>query len=149
MKVYPGCHLYAGPRAPVWSGVSMLTGYNTDVEHEGQTFHVQTEDKGKDNPIIETLIYVGGQILAARKKSYADLPKKARTELKVAELIDVQHQRVVRDIRLGKYDPPEARRPFGDGIITDRPLDQVVQEFIEDAEAEGTLPEPPPRRKRS
>ncbi len=51
----------------------MVTGFNTDVEHEGRVYHVQTEDKGVGNPIIETLIYMGGEILAARRSSYADL----------------------------------------------------------------------------
>ena len=124
----------------------MLTGYNTDVDHEGQTFHVQTEDKGLDNPIIETLIYVGGRILASRKKSYAELPETERSGEKLAELIERQHLGVVRDIRLGKLDPPESRRPFGDGIITDRTFDRVVQDFMEEAAAEETLPDPPRRK---
>jgi len=51
----------------------MVTGFNTDVKHDGRVYHVQTEDKGLQNPIIETLIYMGGEILAARRTSYADL----------------------------------------------------------------------------
>src|SRR5438093_339781 len=54
----------------------MVTGFNTDVQHRGKTYHVQTEDKGLQNPIIETLIYMGGEILAARRTSYADLLEK-------------------------------------------------------------------------
>src|SRR5262245_21768907 len=46
--------------------VRVITGYNTDVKHGGKVFHVQTEDKGAKNPIIETLVYVGGgQIIAS------------------------------------------------------------------------------------
>ena len=44
----------------------MVTGYNTDVEHDGRVYHVQTEDKGTDNPMIETLVYRGGEILDPR-----------------------------------------------------------------------------------
>jgi hypothetical protein len=121
----------------------MLTGFNTDVNHEGRIFHVQTEDKGEGNPVIETLIYVGGQILASRKNSYAEHAGNGMGRDTLVELMERQHQAVVRDIRLGKYDPPETRRPFGEGIISDRSFDEVVKDFIEQAAAEGTLPPPP------
>ena len=51
----------------------MITGFNTDVKYRGLVYHVQTEDKGKDNPLIETLIYKGGEILASRRLPYAEL----------------------------------------------------------------------------
>ncbi len=123
----------------------MLTGFNTDVLHEGRTYHVQTEDKGADNPLIETLIYLGGAILASRRRSYAELSDNGSGPVereKVSQLLERQHQAVVRDIRLGKYDPPELRKPFGEGIITDRSMDEVIKEFIEEAGADGSLPPP-------
>ena len=51
----------------------MITGYNTDVRHGEVVYHVQTEDKGAANPFIESLVYVGGQVLASKRASYADL----------------------------------------------------------------------------
>ena len=42
----------------------MITGFNTDVKHKNRVFHIQTEDKGEDNPYVESLVYVGGEILA-------------------------------------------------------------------------------------
>ena len=42
----------------------MITGFNTDVEHDGVVYHVQTEDKGLDSPLILSLVYSGGAILA-------------------------------------------------------------------------------------
>ncbi|MFQ5767207.1 MAG: hypothetical protein ACE5ID_04410 [Acidobacteriota bacterium] len=127
----------------------MLTGYNTDIQHEGTTYHVQTEDKGKDNPVIETLIYRGGEILASRRQPYGEELAGGLSEEVLADRMERQHKTVVRDIRLGKYDPPEMRRPFGEGIITDRSLDEVVKDFIETAAAEGNLPAPPSEDKDS
>ena len=43
----------------------MITGFNSDVKYRGLVYHVQTEDKGAENPLIETLIYKGGEILAS------------------------------------------------------------------------------------
>ncbi|HSI88336.1 MAG TPA: hypothetical protein VK918_04715, partial [Pyrinomonadaceae bacterium] len=51
----------------------MITGYNTDIEHEGVTYHVQTEDKGLTKPIILSLVYNGGTILASKRAPYDDL----------------------------------------------------------------------------
>jgi hypothetical protein len=51
----------------------MLTGYNTDVSYEGEIFHIQTEDKGIHSPIILSLVYRAGTILAAKRTSYGNL----------------------------------------------------------------------------
>ncbi|HWP52513.1 MAG TPA: hypothetical protein VN476_00185, partial [Pyrinomonadaceae bacterium] len=51
----------------------MITGYNTDVEFDGVVYHVQTEDKGLDTPVILSLVYSGGAILASKRASYDDL----------------------------------------------------------------------------
>ena len=56
----------------------MITGFNTDVDHQGRVFHVQTEDKGLQNPVVESLIYCGGEIIASRSESYAELTENGR-----------------------------------------------------------------------
>ena len=43
----------------------MITGFNTDIKHNDKVYHIQTEDKGLQNPYIESLVYVGGEILAS------------------------------------------------------------------------------------
>ena len=40
----------------------MITGFNTDVPYRGEVYHVQTEDKGTDNPMVESLIYSGARL---------------------------------------------------------------------------------------
>lgn len=107
----------------------MVTGFNTDVRHDGKTYHVQTEDKGLQNPIIETLIYVGGEILAARRTSYADLLAKGAGEKEIAERIESQHNRMILDIREGRYDSKKVR-PFGEGIISSKSFDEVVLDYL-------------------
>src|SRR5947209_337247 len=107
----------------------MVTGYNTDVQQAGKTYHVQTEDKGLQNPIIETLIYVGGEILAARRTSYADLLSKGLSEKEIAERIETQHNRMIVDVRKGRYDGGKVR-PFGEGIISSKSFDEVVLEWL-------------------
>jgi hypothetical protein len=82
----------------------MITGYNTDVRHQNVVFHVQTEDKGSANPFIESLIYVGGQVLASKRASYADLLAEGKDEKSIVALMDHQHRTMIAAIRHGKFD---------------------------------------------
>jgi hypothetical protein len=82
----------------------MITGYNTDVRHQEVVFHVQTEDKGAGNPFIESLVYVGGQVLASKRANYADLLAEGRDEKEIVALMDHQHRTMIAAIRHGKFD---------------------------------------------
>jgi hypothetical protein len=82
----------------------MITGYNTDVRHQEVVFHVQTEDKGAANPFIESLVYVGGQVLASKRANYADLLAEGRDEKEIIALMDHQHRTMIAAIRHGKFD---------------------------------------------
>jgi hypothetical protein len=108
----------------------MITGFNTDVDHQGRVFHVQTEDKGLENPIVQSLIYCGGEIVASKKDSYAELAESGvYSEDDVLHRMEAQHQGMIREIRNGAYDD-EAPLPFGHNIITNRSLNEVVLEFL-------------------
>ena len=82
----------------------MITGYNTDVRHGEVVFHVQTEDKGVSNPFIESLVYVGGQVLASKRASYAELLAEGKEEKEIVALMDHQHRTMIAAIRHGKLD---------------------------------------------
>jgi hypothetical protein len=82
----------------------MITGYNTDVRHSEVVFHVQTEDKGEANPFIESLVYVGGQVLAARRAGYADLLTAGEGEAAVVAMMERQHRTMIAAIRQGRFD---------------------------------------------
>lgn len=81
----------------------MLTGYNTDVSYGGEIFHVQTEDKGLKSPIILSLVYRAGTILAAKRTAYDNLIQNGVVdEMAVAQILNRQHQILVAAIRSGK-----------------------------------------------
>jgi len=108
----------------------MITGFNTDVEYDGRVFHVQTEDKGKDNPVVESLVYSGGEIVTQRKSSYADLVKSGGfSESEVMRRMDTQHRGLLQEIAAGRLDP-DGPKPFGYNIITNRSFDAVVADFL-------------------
>ncbi len=110
----------------------MITGYNTDVRHGNRVFHVQTEDKGLGNPKIETLIYVGGEILDNYRSSYEDLLGGPIAESTIQARMDDQHKLVIRDIKNGKYDTtPGDPEQAEQAVFNERPLDQAILEYLQ------------------
>lgn len=81
----------------------MLTGFNTDVRFEGRTYHVQSEDRGLAHPMLESLVYCGGQILHQERSTYGNRLDEANLEAVVAALLDRQHREIVRRARHGEF----------------------------------------------
>lgn len=84
----------------------MITGFNTDIKHSEKVYHVQTEDKGVANPYIETLVYVGGEILASKKTSYAEQLKTGVDDKWIGGLMEQQHRTMIAAIKRGRFDQP-------------------------------------------
>ncbi|HEX2120985.1 MAG TPA: hypothetical protein VHL59_05015 [Thermoanaerobaculia bacterium] len=84
----------------------MITGFNTDIKHNEKVYHVQTEDKGVGNPYIESLVYVGGEILASKKTSYAEQLKGGVDEKWIGGLMEQQHRTMIAAIKRGRFDQP-------------------------------------------
>ena len=100
----------------------MITGFNTDIEHEGVVYHVQTEDKGLETPIILSLVYAGGTILASKRSPYQDLIAEGFSDEALAERLKRQHRLICAAIHSGRID--DLKRMSG------RPKEAVVQEQI-------------------
>ena len=80
----------------------MITGFNTDIEHDGVVYHVQTEDKGLDSPIILSLVYSGGTILASKRSPYEDLIAEGFSDEALAERLKRQHKLICAAIHSGR-----------------------------------------------
>jgi hypothetical protein len=82
----------------------VITGFNTDIEHDGVVYHVQTEDKGLDSPIILSLVYAGGTILASKRAPYEDLIAEGFSDEVLAERLKRQHRLICAAIHSGRID---------------------------------------------
>jgi len=82
----------------------MVTGFNHNVKHRGKAYHIQTEDSGVANPLITTHLFVGGNILATKKTSYADIVSAENLAQVVRELMEEQHKEMLRNLINGVYD---------------------------------------------
>ncbi len=83
----------------------MSSGFNTDVKVGEHVFHVQTEDRGPNHPIIDTVVYQQGRILHRRASNYeqgADAVPFSAAELR--RRVEEQHRAVIEAIRSGALD---------------------------------------------
>jgi hypothetical protein len=103
----------------------VITGFNTDVKYRGVVYHVQTEDRGDINPLIETLIYKGGEILASRRLPYADVLADQRDEAAITKLMEDQHKGMIMEIKRGKFDPEGDKT-----VMEDLSLDEIVLAYL-------------------
>lgn len=82
----------------------MVVGYNHNIKYKGEIFHIQTEDSGINNPHIITLLYRGGNIIASKKTSYADIVKMDNLSHIVEELMKEQHKDMLRRLKNSEFD---------------------------------------------
>ncbi len=90
----------------------MLIGHNTNVTVGEITYHVQTEDRGTTNALIDTTVYFHGRVLHRLTNNYFDLlPLDPDREHALKLRLDSQHRGVIAEIRSRELKlplPPEA-----------------------------------------
>lgn len=97
----------------------MSSGFNTDVKVGDRVFHVQTEDRGPNHPIIDTVVYQNGRILHRRSSSYEQAADSSPEGIRRS--VEEQHRAVIEAIRSGTLDAEfaaaeavaQASRPTG------------------------------------
>ena len=110
----------------------MVIGFNTDIKFRTEVFHIQTEDKGEGNPIIETLVYLHGEILLSRKLSYAHLLADGDRTKKVKSMMKAQHDQMIAELKNGNFAHLFALETQN---IDERSLDELVLEYVENQKA--------------
>src|SRR5215471_11317097 len=99
-----GARLLTPEKPCVTFRLKMITGFNTDVHHDGRLYHVQTEDRGLDHPILESLVYLGGTVVAKKSTPYSEKIDEGATEEIIASLLKRQHQVIIAAIKAGRID---------------------------------------------
>ena len=120
----------------------MITGFNTDIEHDGVIYHVQTEDKGLDTPIILSLVYAGGTILASKRSPYEDLIAEGFSDEVLADRLKRQHNLICAAIHSGRIDD---LKKMGGRLKKEAPVqEETVSEAPQEVEtsAPATVEEP-------
>ncbi len=121
----------------------MLVGYNTNVPYKGKLYHIQTEDNGLKNPVVITLLYYKGTILASKKFSYADIASSLDYKEKVRELMKEQHKSMMKELIRGAHTahldqnagdgpPQEIDEPKADAQEKQRPPERQITKSLDD-----------------
>jgi len=122
----------------------VITGFNTDIEHEGVVYHVQTEDKGLDTPLILSLVYVGGAILASKRSPYEDLIAKGFSDEALSERLKRQHKLICAAINSGRINDLKKMSARGEGLesvpdLVPQTVEAPVPEKVEVPVQEPTI----------
>ncbi len=91
----------------------MLSGFNHNLKHKGRTYHIQTEDGGRDHPNIVTHAFIQGIILDTVRQPYGDLLDKPRWQDLLKERMKAQHLEEIRKLYGGAFDE-KVREILGD-----------------------------------
>jgi hypothetical protein len=84
----------------------MVTGFNTDIKHEGVVYHIQTERRKKDAG-IETMVYIRGAVIHSLTTSCEEfLRSPDYSDEKLKGMLESQHRAVIARIRAGEIKPP-------------------------------------------
>ncbi|HET7787757.1 MAG TPA: hypothetical protein VFL36_17430 [Myxococcales bacterium] len=85
------------PSAPV-------VGFNHNVKYGPRVYHVQTEDSGLPHAHYITHLFVGGNIVASMKSSYADQAPGPGLQRVVRGMMEQQHKAMLRRLIAGEFD---------------------------------------------
>lgn len=117
-------------------------GFNINITLDGKTYHVQTEDGGKKNPLITTHIYHKGQIVYSGKTECSDITDEADFESKLKNLMDEQHRSVINEFTR-KYEENKLKTEYFEAVkkLLMRRNNRQALKILEDAMIE--LPDDP------
>ena len=119
----------------------MIHGLNTNVTHNGVGYHVQTEDLGRANPCVLTLVFRGGAIVVREKVNYREVLGERPRDAQVKALMAQQHARVIKQVTAGEIPTPDpasaapampprlSMSPLG-LPPADRQLDDLIAEYL-------------------
>ncbi len=96
----------------------MITGFNTDVKFGETIYHVQTEDKGEAHPLIESLVYIKGQILDSFRTSYEEyFHSNDYSQSILQKILENQHRQLVSAIKHGQFLVGMDLKDYADGKL--------------------------------
>ena len=81
-----------------------MAGYNTEMKHGQEIFHVQTQDKMSPAYYIESIIYKSGKVLSSRRKDYTSFLNQPNLQDILNQMIEDQHKGILKEISEGKFD---------------------------------------------
>ena len=109
----------------------MFTGLSTEVIAKQKTYHIQTEDKGKETAEIETVIYCEGKVMVSSRISYAPLLKKGADEEKIYRLMQLYHKKIIEQLKGGVLNFDKTEIQLKPRKKADDNMDEMIISYME------------------
>ncbi len=95
-----------------------MKGWNEEIAYKGARFHLQIQDLGPREPVIQALLYKSGRIIHSRRVSYAAHLSHPDLSQRIEAILGELHNSVIAEVRSGKFDhflTPEEKQGSGGG----------------------------------
>jgi hypothetical protein len=99
-----------------------VVGFNHNVKYGPRVYHVQTEDSGLPHAHYITHLFVGGNIVASMKTSYAEQAGERELAKVVRGLMELQHKAMLKRLVAGEFDEMAERLSaphYEPGVLAD------------------------------
>jgi hypothetical protein len=126
----------------------MIPGLNSKIRHAGVEYQVQTEDLGRQNRCVLTLVFHAGAVVAREKVNYLEVLGEGASEGQIKSLMEQQHQRVIRTLLKGQPAEAVVSHPKEERLAdwaaslpdialpqADKSLDQLILEYLQRRDA--------------
>src|SRR3954470_18107015 len=103
-------------------GSAPVVGFNHNVKYGPRVYHVQTEDSGLPHAHYITHLFVGGNIVASMKTSYAEKAAGPDLSRVVRGLMEGQHKVMLKRLVSGEFDEMAERlsaQHYAPGVLAD------------------------------
>src|SRR3954463_14756302 len=136
---------------PAKSGTP-VGGFNHNVKYGPRVYHVQTEDSGLPHAHYITHLFVGGNIVATMKSSYAGEGGGPELQRVVRGLMEHQHKAMLRRLIAGEFEHLTERLDahhyepgvLADGTNTASYVNAAQPKKVAPAPRAAPKPPPPP-----
>ncbi len=94
----------------------MSQGINENIEYRGRVFHVQTEERGKERPVLVCTLFYRGLILSEKRLAYRDIINSGHFQEQLDQLRRDIHKQMIEKLQKGLYDEKIAAFLDSEGV---------------------------------
>lgn len=110
----------------------MTHGRNENVKYRGVAFHIQTEDRGKRNPVVVSTLFYRGVIITEERVSYEHILTSTSMDESLYKIIKELHQKVIENLKSGLYDDKIRSRLGSDRVTGDEEETPLIRFCFKD-----------------
>lgn len=111
----------------------MSQGVNENIRYKGRVFHVQTEERGKERPVLVCTLFYRGMILCEERLEYQGIINSDCFQEQVNQLSKDIHKQMIENLKKGLYDEKIDAFPMSEGApeeATSLTADEDALEYL-------------------